>query len=150
MTGWRLGWIYGPKAVGDAIERIIQYNTSGTAAFMQEAAVVALQEGESFIQEQVTRARQNRDMVCDMLSQFAQVKFQVPEGAFYQFFGLEGMTDSQTTCLRIIDEAKVGLAPGGTFGDGGEQFLRMCYLRDPDDLREAMNRMGDWLSKGNY
>ncbi|MGI9464184.1 MAG: pyridoxal phosphate-dependent aminotransferase, partial [Aestuariivirgaceae bacterium] len=88
----------------------------------------------------------NRDMVCKTLSQFPQVQFEVPAGAFYQFFALDGMTDSTKTVLRIIDEAKIGLAPGGTFGAGGEGFMRMCYLRDPEILATALERLGNWLA----
>ncbi len=146
MTGWRVGWIQAPKALGAAIERIIQYNTSGTPAFLQRGCVAAIEHGEEFVTEQVARARTNRDMVCDMLRQFPQVQFEVPQGAFYQFFALEGMQDSTRTVLRIIDEAKVGLAPGGTFGPGGESFLRMCYLRHPDILGTALERLGNWLA----
>ena len=146
MTGWRVGWVQAPLALGPAIERIIQYNTSGTAAFMQRGCVAALKKGEDFASDQVRRARLNRDLVCDALSQFPQVQFEVPEGAFYLFFSLDGMTDSTKTVLRIIDEAKVGLAPGGTFGQGGEMFMRMCYLRDPDVLTTALERLGNWLA----
>ena len=146
MTGWRIGWIQAPVAIGSAIERIIQYNTSGTAAFMQRGGVAALKYGEAFVQEQVERAHSNRDMVCEMLSQFPQVQFEVPEGAFYQFFSIDSMTDSTKTVLRIIDEAKIGLAPGGTFGEGGEKFIRMCYLRDPAILKQALDRLGNWLA----
>ncbi|NJM29143.1 MAG: pyridoxal phosphate-dependent aminotransferase [Rhizobiales bacterium] len=145
MTGWRVGWLQAPKVLGQAIERLIQYNTSGTAAFLQRGCVAALDEGEPFIDNQVTRARANRDLVTDRLSSLPGVSFEVPRGAFYLFFRLEGMTDSMATVLRIIDEAKVGFAPGATFGPGGEGFLRMCYLRDAGLLAEAMDRFGDWL-----
>ncbi len=145
MTGWRVGWVQAPKALGAAIERIIQYNTSGTPVFLQRGCVAALEEGEDFVIKQVTRARHNRDMVCKTLRQFPQVQFEVPGGAFYQFFSLDGMRDSTKTVLRIIDEAKIGLAPGGTFGAGGEGFMRMCYLRDPDVLATALERLGNWL-----
>ena len=55
------------------------------------------------------------------------------------------MTDSLKTTLRIIDEAGVGFAPGATFGPGGEGYLRMCFLRDPAKLSEAMDRFERWL-----
>ncbi|NNE22410.1 MAG: pyridoxal phosphate-dependent aminotransferase [Rhizobiales bacterium] len=145
MTGWRVGWVQAPVALGAAIERIIQYNTSGTPAFLQRACITALEDGEDFVADQVTRARSNRDMVCNTLRQFPEVQFEVPGGAFYQFFALEGMQDSTSTVLRLIDEARIGLAPGGTFGEGGEGFLRMCYLRDPDILSTALERLGNWL-----
>jgi aspartate/methionine/tyrosine aminotransferase len=145
MTGWRVGWLQAPRALGPAIERLIQYNTSGTAAFLQRGCVAALDEGESFVESQVRRARANRDLVVERLSALPGVSFEVPRGAFYLFFRLEGMTDSMTTVLRLIDEAKVGFAPGATFGPGGEGFLRMCYLRDAGLLSEAMDRFAGWL-----
>jgi len=145
MTGWRVGWLQAPKAVGPAIERIIQYNTSGTAAFLQQGCAVALDEGEDFVASQVAKARANRDLVAEHLRAHPQIRFELPKGAFYMFFALEGMKDSLATTLRIIDEAGVGFAPGGTFGPGGEGFLRMCFLRDPVKLAEAMERFNNWL-----
>jgi aspartate/methionine/tyrosine aminotransferase len=145
MTGWRVGWLQAPKALGSAIERIIQYNTSGTAAFLQQGCAVALDEGEDFVAGQVAKARSNRDLVAASLRAHPQIRFELPKGAFYMFFAIDGMKDSLATTLRIIDEAGVGFAPGGTFGPGGEGFLRMCYLRDPAKLEEAMRRFGKWL-----
>ena len=145
MTGWRVGWLQAPKALGSAIERIIQYNSSGTAAFLQQGCTVALDAGEDFVAGQVAKARSNRDLVAASLREHPQIRFELPKGAFYMFFALDGMRDSLATTLRIIDEAGVGFAPGGTFGPGGEGFLRMCYLRDPKRLEEAMHRFGKWL-----
>jgi aspartate/methionine/tyrosine aminotransferase len=106
---------------------------------------VALDEGEGFVAEQVAKARANRDLVAASLREHPQIRFELPMGAFYLFFAVEGMNDSLATTLRIIDEAGVGFAPGGTFGPGGEGFLRMCFLRDPAKLAEAMDRFGKWL-----
>ncbi len=146
MTGWRVGWIQAPRELGAAIERIIQYNSSGTAVFLQRGCVAALDHGEEFVNDQVARARHNRDFVVERLGNFPQIRFQIPDGAFYLFFAIDGMTDSMKTTLRIIDEAGVGFAPGGTFGSGGEGHLRMCYLRDAGKLEEAMDRFGKWLT----
>ena len=145
MTGWRVGWLQAPKALAPAIERIIQVNTSGTPTFLQRGCVAALNTGENFLAAQVAKARANRDLAAGMLGEMPQICFEVPKGAFYMFFGIDGMTDSTKTTMRIIDEAKVGFAPGATFGPGGEGFLRMCYLRDPEKIEEALNRFHDWL-----
>ena len=147
MTGWRVGWLQAPRALGPAIERIVQVTSSGTPLFLQKGCLAALESGEDFVVEQVARARANRDLVVDRLSSLPGIRFEVPPGAFYLFFGLDGMADSMATVLRIIDEAKVGFAPGGTFGPGGEGFLRMCYLRDPAMLAQALDRFADWLKK---
>ena len=55
------------------------------------------------------------------------------------------MKDFAATVRRLIDEAGVGFAPGSAFGSDGEGFMRMCYLRDPAQLQEAMARFGEWL-----
>ncbi len=145
MTGWRVGWLQAPRVLGPAIERIIQYNSSGTPAFLQRGCVAALDTGDDFVAEQVSRARSNRDLVSRMLAGMPQLRFETPPGAFYLFFAIDGMRDSTATTLRIIDEAKVGFAPGATFGPGGEGHLRMCFLRDPGKLEEALDRFGQWL-----
>ena len=145
MTGWRVGWLQAPRALGSAIERIIQYNSSGTPAFLQRGCVAALDTGDDFVAEQVSRARSNRDLASRMLAGMPQLRFETPPGAFYLFFAIDGMRDSTATTLRIIDEAKVGFAPGATFGPGGEGHLRMCFLRDPGKLEEALDRFGQWL-----
>lgn len=147
MTGWRVGWLQAPKELGPPIERIIQYNTSGTAAFLQVGCAAALDHGEDFIAEQVAKARTNRDLVCAKLGEIEGIRFEPPPGAFYLFFAVEGMKDSLATTLRIIDEAGVGFAPGATFGPGGEGFLRMCFLRDPAKLAEAMERFAGWMRR---
>jgi aspartate/methionine/tyrosine aminotransferase len=145
MTGWRVGWLQAPRELGPVIERIIQYNTSGTPAFLQRGCVAALDNGDEFVAMQVTRALANRDLVVKFLRDFPQIRFEVPTGAFYMFFGIEGMTDSAAAVRRLIDEAGVGFAPGSAFGDDGEGFMRMCYLRDTAQLQDAMNRFGQWL-----
>jgi aspartate/methionine/tyrosine aminotransferase len=149
MTGWRIGWLQAPAALGDAIERIIQYNTSGTAAFMQRGAVAALQQGDDFLLQQQTLARDARDRAVAALGKFDNVDFEVPRGAFYLFVRIDGLSDSLNAVRRIIDEANVGLAPGGTFGPGGEGFVRLCYLRDPAGLDEALARLSRWLEAQN-
>ncbi|MFN4144125.1 pyridoxal phosphate-dependent aminotransferase [Aestuariivirga sp.] len=145
MTGWRVGWLQAPRALGPAIERIIQVNTSGTPAFLQRGCVAALEEGDPFLAEQVAAARRCRDLAVDRLRGLPGISFEVPPGAFYLFFSIEGMTDSAATVRRLIDEAKVGFAPGSTFGPGGEGFLRMCYLKDTRKLEEALGRFARWL-----
>ena len=146
MTGWRVGWLQAPRALGPAIERIIQVNTSGTPAFLQRGCVAALDHGDAFLAGQVQMARERRDLAVEMLGRLPGLRFEVPPGAFYLFFGIEGMADSAATVRQIIDEAKVGFAPGSTFGPGGEGFLRMCYLKDRAKLEEALNRFSEWMT----
>jgi aspartate/methionine/tyrosine aminotransferase len=145
MTGWRIGWISAPPVLGNTVENLIQYSTSGVAAFMQRGAVAALEEGEDFVRLQTERAREGREIVCGGLAGSNRVRFAWPEGAFYLFFGIEGFDETRSLGLRLVDEANIGIAPGSAFGEGGAPFIRLCFLRKADDLREATRRLRTWL-----
>ncbi len=141
MTGWRIGWIEAPTALGQVIENIVQYSTSGSPVFVQRAAVAALDEGESFIAEQIARAAEGRRIVYEGLKATNRVSLSAPVGAFYQFFSVDGREDSRALALDLIDKANVGLAPGLAFGPGGEKGLRLCFARKSSDLTEAVARL---------
>jgi aspartate/methionine/tyrosine aminotransferase len=147
MTGWRMGWMVLHPSLGQVAENLIQYSTSGVAQFMQRAGVVAIEKGEDFVHSQIARARQSRDIACDILGRTGRCRFVVPQGAFYLFFKVDGETDTRKLVFRLIDEAQVGLAPGTSFGAGGEEFVRVCYARDPNQVADAMTRVAKVLVK---
>jgi aspartate/methionine/tyrosine aminotransferase len=147
MTGWRVGWMIAPKAMGQVVENLVQYNTSGTTTFLQKGCLAALEQGESFLASQVEQARQGRDIVCQALRSSSDIRFAEPEGAFYLFFRIAGTQDSAALARRLIDETGVGCAPGSAFGPGGEGFLRLCFARKREHLDEAMDRLLAWLRK---
>ena len=146
MTGWRVGWIAAHPSLGQVIENMIQYSTSGVAAFMQRAAVTAIDRGESFVAHLIERARRGRDISCDTLAATGRVRFARPQGAFYLLFSVDGETDTRRLVMRLIDEANVGMAPGTAFGAGGERFLRLCFARNADQLQAAMDRVAAVLT----
>ena len=137
MTGWRMGWILADPSLGQVIENLIQYSTSGVAQFLQRAGVAALERGETFVAHQIARARAGRDIMASALAATGRCRFALPQGAFYLFFEVEGETDMRALTFRLIDEAGVGLAPGTAFGAGGERFLRLCFARSADQLKTA-------------
>lgn len=141
MTGWRLGWIEAPPAFGQVIENLIQYSTSGSPVFIQRAGIAALDEGEPFIAEQIARAREGRRIVYEGLKATNRVALSAPDGAFYQFFSVDGRPDSRALAVDLVDGANVGLAPGTAFGAGGETGLRLCFARNAADLTEAVARL---------
>lgn len=146
MTGWRIGWIEAHPALGQIIENIIQYSTSGVAAFMQRGAIAALDDGDGFVAEQVARARAGRDLVADALLATGQVRLAKPPGAFYLFFGIAGEDDVRRLGLKLVDEAGVGIAPGTAFGPGGEGFMRLCFARGEGQLGDAARRLAAWIT----
>ncbi|MES5044816.1 pyridoxal phosphate-dependent aminotransferase [Rhizobium nepotum] len=145
MTGWRVGWLVAPPAIGQVIENLIQYSTSGVAQFMQRGAVAALDHGDGFIRENYERALTSRDILCDTLIATNRVETLKPDGALYAFLKVDGVTDSRATALDIVDKTGVGLAPGTAFGEGGELFLRACFLRNPKQIEDAADRLASYI-----
>jgi len=147
MTGWRVGWIVAPPQAGQVLENLIQYSTSGVAQFMQRGAVAALNDGDSFVQSNIDKARRSRDILCDALIATNRVETLKPDGALYAFLKIDGVTDSRKAAIDIVDKTGVGLAPGAAFGPGGELFLRACFLRDPAQVQIAADRLCDYILK---
>ena len=147
MTGWRIGWLEAPAALGAIIENLIQYSTSGVPVFQQRAAIAALERGEDLLAHQISRMTESRDILCDGLARTGRMRFARPEGAFYLFGQIEGVSDSRALVLRLVDEAGVGLAPGSAFGAAGEGFVRICYARKAADMAEATRRLVRWLAQ---
>ncbi|MHA1546038.1 MAG: pyridoxal phosphate-dependent aminotransferase [Alphaproteobacteria bacterium] len=145
MTGWRMGWIIAPPALGQTMENLVQYNTSGVPQFFQRAGVVALDQGEEFLAEQVARAAQGRDIVCGAFERSNRARCAWPDGGFYAFFTVDGIKDPATMAFKLVEEANVGVAPGSAFGHDGTAFARICFQRSPDQLHQAMDRLLTWL-----
>lgn len=145
MTGWRVGWIHAAQEMGQVLENLIQYSTSGVAHFMQQGAVAALEQGETFLAGQIERAEAARDMLCDALLSTGRVRLAKPMGTFYAFFSIDGMTDTRRAAIDLVDGAGVGLAPGTAFGPGGEAFMRACFHRRLDQIETARDRLVDYI-----
>jgi len=146
MTGWRVGWLRTHPSLARMFENLIQYSSSGVAQFMQRGAIAALEQGDEFLFRQVAQAQKARDIVCRVLGATGRVRFSVPPGAFYLFFAVDGMENSEAAAFDIIDNANVGVAPGTAFGPSGEGFLRLCFHRRPDHVEEAAHRLAAWVN----
>jgi aspartate/methionine/tyrosine aminotransferase len=145
MTGWRMGWLVAPPALGDLIDNLIDYNVSGVPTFLQPAGIVALTEGADFVSRMVEYCRRGRDVVMESFADMPRVRCSRPEATFYAFFQVDGISDSLEFAKRLVREARVGLAPGAAFGPGGEGWFRLCFARSPATMTQAMERLRDAL-----
>jgi len=146
MTGWRLGWLAAPSDLLPQLEKLVEFNTSGSPTFLQHAGVVAIRDGEPFIESFVARCRAARDVAIEGLMACRRVEVARPEGAFYAFFQVDGIGDSLAFAKEALRRTKVGLAPGSAFGPMGEGFLRLCFARDPQQVGEAIERLRPLLN----
>ena len=77
------------------------------------------------------------------------VTLPAPDGAFYLFPRIDGLTDSFGFCKRLLMEKRVGLAPGVAFGAGGEGSVRICYAADRSVLEPALERLGEFVRRNS-
>jgi aspartate/methionine/tyrosine aminotransferase len=147
MTGWRLGWMLAPARLVEPMAVLAEVNNTSATSFVQFGGIAALEEGEAFVREFVERCRANRDLVMEILGTHPRVSLLRPEGAFYAFPRIEGMTDSLAFARRLVTEARVGTAAGYTFGAGNESHLRLCFAIAPDRLQQALERIREALDR---
>ena len=124
----------------------MQYSTSGVPVFVQRAAIAALNQGEGFVAHQIERVRRGRHIVHDALARIPGLEAPPPAGAFYAYFRAPDR-NGEALAFTLVDEANVGLAPGGAFGAAGADCLRLCFARNPAHLETAMARLVPVLEK---
>lgn len=145
MTGWRIGWLVGRRDIGEKATQLNEYIISHAASFVQRAAQTALVHGEEELKRMLVRLKGNRDFCLGALRQMPGVTVPSPDGAFYLFPKIDGLQDSFSFCRKLLEEARVGLAPGVAFGAGGEGSVRICYAADREILEQAMERLARFL-----
>ena len=132
MTGWRLGWLVVPEGTRDAITELVEVTHSGVAPFIQHAGLAAVQDTEA-VERFRAHCAIGRALTGDALSGLNGVRYAAPDGAFYAFVGVEGLTDSLALAKRLVVDHHVAVAPGMAFGAAGEGYLRICFAQSPND-----------------
>lgn len=148
MTGWRVGWLVARKDAAAKATQLNEFIVSHAPSFAQKAGETALAEGEDELRAMLARLKENRDLCLDALRGAAGVTVPKPDGAFYLFPRIDGLTDSFAFCRRLLEETRVGLAPGVAFGAGGEGSIRICYAAERSILEPAMERLTAFLRSG--
>jgi aspartate aminotransferase len=149
MTGWRLGYMAGPKDIVAACDKLQGQFTSGANSIAQWAAVEALTSDMKPTEKMIETFRERRDMMVGLMKDISGLDVDVPKGAFYLFprissyFGktLRGKTinNSLDFCSYILEEALVSLVPGVAFGM--DEHVRISYASSEEELREAVKRI---------
>jgi aspartate aminotransferase len=145
MTGWRLGWLVSRRDLCARATQLNEFIISHAPSFAQRAAETALLWGENALAEMLVRLRENRDFCLAAMAKMPRVTVPKPDGAFYLFPKIAGVTDSFDFCKRLLMDTHVGLAPGVAFGAGGEGSVRICYAAEKQIVQEAMARLDMFL-----
>lgn len=141
MTGWRLGYACGPKALMEQVIKLHQYALMCAPTTAQYAAIEAMEHGQNDVEEMRAEYDIRRRYIVDRLCSMGLPCFE-PEGAFYVFpsIALTGMT-SEEFCQRLLKEKSVAVVPGTAFGDSGEGFVRISYCYSLKHITEALDRI---------
>jgi len=140
MTGWRLGWLVLPAGARDRVAEIVEVTHSGVAPFTQAGALAAVAD-EAFVTQFRAHCAQGRQLAMDGLAGLNGIRVAAPDGAFYAFIGVDGMTDSLSMALGLVADHGVAVAPGSAFGAAGEGYLRLCFAQAPARMERAMGRL---------
>jgi aspartate/methionine/tyrosine aminotransferase len=149
MTGWRVGWMIGPKDVVKAATNLQSHLTSNVGNVSQRAALAAVSGDLSAVATMRAAFDRRRQMIGSMLNEIDGVLCPEPEGAFYVYPSVKGVlgreiagrtpaTSAELAAL-ILDEAEVAVVPGEAFGPSG--YLRLSYALGDDDLVEGVSRI---------
>lgn len=141
MSGWRLGYAIGPVDVIKKMALLLETIYSCLPPFIQYAGIAALTEHQELIDGYAQSCKHLRDVIVQELNALPGVRCPLPEGAIYAFPNIAGtgMT-SPEFCERML-EAGVAVLPGGGFGAAGEGYVRLCFARPEETIREGCARM---------
>ncbi len=155
MTGWRLGYMAGPKWLSDACNKVQGQVTSGAASFSQEAAAVALRAEKTEALAMKVAFLRRRDLIISYLKDMPGIKVNQPQGAFYVFpdvshyFGTSNgnvlINNADDFAEAMLTEAHVGTVSGSAFGN--DQCIRISYAAADNDLIEAVSRIKNCLAQ---
>ncbi|MGV9265349.1 pyridoxal phosphate-dependent aminotransferase [Kitasatospora sp. NPDC003701] len=155
MTGWRVGWVIGPKDVVKAATNLQSHATSNVSNVAQRAALAAVSGDLAAVHEMRTAFDRRRKTIVKMLNEIEGVVCPEPEGAFYVYPSVKGLLGKEIRGKRpqssaelatlILDEAEVAVVPGEAFGTPG--YLRLSYALGDADLVEGVGRMQKLLGE---
>ena len=145
MTGWRMGYVCGPKELIAAMTKLHQYGIMSAPTTSQYAAIEAMEHGDRDIETMKQEYDGRRRFLVDGFRQLGLDCFE-PRGAFYVFPCIRSTgLSSEEFCDRFLEQEHVAVIPGSAFGPGGEGFVRACYAASMKNLTEALTRLERFL-----
>ncbi|MGV9849601.1 pyridoxal phosphate-dependent aminotransferase [Streptomyces sp. NPDC003442] len=155
MTGWRVGWVIGPKDVVKAATNLQSHATSNVSNVAQVAALTAVSGDLDAVAKMREAFDRRRRTIVRMLNEIDGVECPEPEGAFYAYPSVKGLLGKEIGGKRprttvelaeiILEEAEVAVVPGEAFGTPG--YLRLSYALGDEDLVEGVSRLQKLLGE---
>ncbi len=147
MTGWRIGYAAGPKALIEAMVTLQSHSTSNPTSISQYAALAALRLDPQDVQRMVSEFQRRRDRLVNGLNQLPGLSCIMPGGAFYAWCNVSRLGQSAAVvAARWLDEAFIAAVPGEGFGSS--EYLRLSFATSMQAIDEGLTRLAQWLEQG--
>jgi len=147
MTGWRIGYAFGPEWLIESMIKVVSSTTSCAPSVSQRAALAALRLDPKVLNAMVEEFRGRRDHAYEVLQQLPGVKVHKPKGTFYIFPDISQITkDSRQFALDLLDKEQVVVVPGESFGPSGKGCVRIALTVNQEVLKEAFKRIQHFIS----
>lgn len=147
MTGWRIGYLASPdKELVQAIKNIQSHSTSNPTSISQIAALEALKNSNTIINDMVREFEKRRDYIIQRINNINGLSCIKPEGAFYVFCRIDkkGLSSMELT-NRLLDEARIAVVPGKVFGS--DRHIRLSFATSMQNIQKGMDRIEEWFEK---
>jgi aspartate aminotransferase len=150
MTGWRIGWILGPKTLVDACSALVSHSTQCPTTFAQVGAVEALTGPQKLVQDLAAEYRRRRDFIHPAIAAIPRITCVEPGGGFYLFPNVAPylrapVSTSLDLAGRLLDEERVAVVAGEGFGAPG--YIRISFARPMEELHEGAKRIAAFFSR---
>ena len=150
MTGWRIGYAFGPEWIIESMIKVVSSCTSCAPSVSQRAAIAALRLDETIINTMVAEFRARRNQAYEALNDLSGVRVHKPAGTFYIFPDISLITNNSFQfALDLLKEEQVVVVPGETFGPSGKGCVRLALTVNRERLSMAMERIRRFI-KTNY
>ncbi len=147
MTGFRVGYACAPAPIIEAMMKIHQYAIMCASNMSQEAAIEALENCQKEVETMRNDYERRRNFVVNRLNEIG-LPCHVPKGTFYAFPNITPTgLKSKEFSLQLLKSKKVAVVPGSAFGNSGEGYVRCCFATGMDKLKEAMDRIEEFVSR---
>lgn len=147
MTGWRLGYVAGPRVIMEQMTKVHQFCIMAAPTTSQYAAIEAMRSCDDEVEEMRNAYNQRRRYLVHAFKEMGLECFE-PEGAFYIFPSIKkfGMS-SEEFATKLLNEEKIAIVPGSAFGECGEGYLRVSYAYSIEELKEALGRLERFIKR---
>jgi aspartate aminotransferase len=140
MTGWRLGYLAGPKETMKWVARLLSHSVSQATTFVQRAGVAAMLGPQDEVNSMAAEFRARRDMLVAGLKNLG-LPCSVPGGAFYVFPDVSAFGGGDAFTDRLLRDALIAATPGSAFGPGGGNYIRLSYAISQSRIKQTLERI---------